>query len=113
MFASAACPYGSIWPQPRPSSSPNRRRACATVYVPVALAFSSTIIIVKLLSDKREIDALHGRVAVGLLIVQDHAVILAMIGITAPGGGRPHGSCIEQSVRLRAGTLRRETDRVV
>jgi len=54
-------------------------------YVAVALTFSSTIIIVKLLSDKREIDALHGRIAVGFLIVQDIAVILAMIGITAVG----------------------------
>ena len=57
-------------------------------YVAVALTFSSTIIIVKLLSDRREIDALHGRIAVGFLIVQDLAVILAMIGITAIGGER-------------------------
>ncbi|MDD3618717.1 MAG: cation:proton antiporter [Desulfobulbaceae bacterium] len=55
------------------------------LYVAVALTFSSTIIIVKLLSDKREIDALHGRIAVGFLIVQDIAVILAMIGLTAMG----------------------------
>lgn len=34
------------------------------VYVAVALTFSSTIIIVKLLSDKKEIDSLHGRIAV-------------------------------------------------
>ncbi|KVW93701.1 cation:proton antiporter, partial [Thiobacillus denitrificans] len=40
------------------------------LYVAVALTFSSTIIIVKLLSDKREIDSLHGRIAVGFLIVQ-------------------------------------------
>lgn len=61
------------------------------IYVAVALTFSSTIIIVKLLSDKREIDALHGRIAVGFLIVQDLAVILAMIGITALGGAREPG----------------------
>jgi Kef-type K+ transport system membrane component KefB/Trk K+ transport system NAD-binding subunit len=54
-------------------------------YVAVALTFSSTIIIVKLLSDKREIDALHGRIAVGFLIIQDLAVILAMIALTAIG----------------------------
>lgn len=35
------------------------------IYVAIALTFSSTIIIVKLLSDKREIDSLHGRIAVG------------------------------------------------
>ncbi len=50
----------------------------AALYTAVALAFSSTIIVVKLLSDKREIDALHGRTAVGVLIVQDLAVLLVM-----------------------------------
>jgi Kef-type K+ transport system membrane component KefB len=57
------------------------------LYVAVALTFSSTIIIVKLLSDKREIDSLHGRIAVGLLIVQDIVVVLVMIGLTAFGAG--------------------------
>ncbi len=55
------------------------------LYVAVALTFSSTIIIVKLLSDKREVDALHGRIAIGFLIVQDIVVILVMIGLTALG----------------------------
>jgi Kef-type K+ transport system membrane component KefB len=58
-----------------------------SLYVAVALTFSSTIIIVKLLSDKREIDALHGRIAVGFLIVQDLVVILVMIGLTALSPG--------------------------
>jgi Kef-type K+ transport system membrane component KefB len=57
------------------------------LYVAVALTFSSTIIIVKLLSDKREIDALHGRIAVGFLIVQDIVVVLVMIGLSAFGAG--------------------------
>ncbi|MEC9314331.1 MAG: cation:proton antiporter, partial [Pseudomonadota bacterium] len=51
------------------------------IYIAVALTFSSTIIIVKLLSDKREVDALHGRIAVGFLIVQDIVVVLVMIGL--------------------------------
>ncbi|QUR65769.1 cation:proton antiporter [Mycobacterium spongiae] len=53
------------------------------LYVAVALTFSSTIIIVKLLSDKRELDQLHGRIAVGFLIVQDIVVVLVMIALTA------------------------------
>jgi Kef-type K+ transport system membrane component KefB len=60
------------------------------IYIAVCLTFSSTIIIVKLLSDKREIDSLHGRIAVGFLVVQDIAVILAMIlltSFTAAGSG--------------------------
>jgi Kef-type K+ transport system membrane component KefB len=53
------------------------------LYVAVALTFSSTIIIVKLLSDKRELDSLHGRIAVGFLIVQDLAVVIAMMAMSA------------------------------
>lgn len=60
-------------------------------YVAVALTFSSTIIIVKLLSDKGEIDSLHGRIAMGFLIVQDIAVVLAMLVISLyqPANGKP------------------------
>jgi Kef-type K+ transport system membrane component KefB len=64
----------------------------AALYVAVALTFSSTIIIVKLLSDKREIDALHGRIAVGFLIVQDIVVVLVMIGLTTLGASDTSGS---------------------
>ncbi|AWK87950.1 sodium:proton exchanger [Azospirillum thermophilum] len=62
-----------------------------SAYVAVALTFSSTIIIVKLLSDKREIDSLHGRIALGFLIVQDIAVVLAMVVLSAYGVGTGHG----------------------
>lgn len=57
----------------------------SAAYVSVALTFSSTIIIVKLLSDKKEIDSLHGQIAVGFLIVQDIAAILALVGLTTFG----------------------------
>ncbi|WP_347332024.1 cation:proton antiporter [Marinimicrobium locisalis] len=62
-----------------------------SLYVAVALTFSSTIIIVKLLSDKREIDALHGQIALGFLIVQDLVVVLAMIVLATIGIGAEHG----------------------
>lgn len=58
-----------------------------SLYVSVALTFSSTIIIVKLLSDKRELESLHGRIALGFLIVQDIVVVLAMIVLSALGVG--------------------------
>jgi Kef-type K+ transport system membrane component KefB len=58
-----------------------------SVYIAVALTFSSTIIIVKLLSDKREIDSLHGKIALGFLIVQDIVVVLAMVILSAIGVG--------------------------
>ncbi|PKP83623.1 MAG: sodium:proton exchanger [Alphaproteobacteria bacterium HGW-Alphaproteobacteria-18] len=67
-----------------------------SLYVAIALTFSSTIIIVKLLSDKREIDSLHGQIALGFLIVQDLVVVLAMIALSAigigAGGGHSSGA---------------------
>jgi Kef-type K+ transport system membrane component KefB/Trk K+ transport system NAD-binding subunit len=57
----------------------------SSAYIAVALTFSSTIIIVKLLSDKKEIDSLHGQIAIGFLIVQDIAAILALVLLTTFG----------------------------
>ena len=65
--------------------------AVTAIYVAVALTFSSTIIIVKLLSDKREIDSLHGQIALGFLIVQDLVVVLAMIVLSTLGIGEAAG----------------------
>ncbi len=56
------------------------------IYVAVSLTFSSTIIVVKMLSDKGEANSLHGRLSLGILIVQDVVVILAMILISAFSG---------------------------
>ncbi len=56
-----------------------------SLYIAVALTFSSTIIIVKLLSDKKEVDMLHGQIALGFLIVQDIVVVIVMIVLSALG----------------------------
>ena len=66
----------------------------SAAYVAVALTFSSTIIIVKLLSDKKEIDSLHGQIAIGFLIVQDIAAILALVGLTTLGATLTAGSSV-------------------
>ena len=57
-----------------------------SAYLAMAMTFSSTIIIVKLLSDKKEIDSLHGQIALGFLIVQDIAAIIALAFLTTLGG---------------------------
>ncbi len=46
------------------------------IYLGIAAALSSTVIIVKVLYDKRELDTLPGRVTLGLLVLQDLFVIL-------------------------------------
>jgi Kef-type K+ transport system membrane component KefB len=76
-----------------------------SLYVAVALTFSSTIIIVKLLSDKREIDSLHGRIAVGFLIVQDIVVVLVMIGMSAIGGAQEGEAWRHGAIILGKGAL--------
>lgn len=73
------------------------------VYVAVALTFSSTIIVVKLLSDKREIDSLHGRIAVGFLIVQDLAVVIAMMVMSTLRSGDMGWIDLLGSLSLRIG----------
>ncbi|WP_159820105.1 cation:proton antiporter [Colwellia sp. 20A7] len=69
-----------------------------SLYVAVSLTFSSTIIIVKLLSDKREIESLHGQIALGFLIVQDLVVVVAMIILATIGIGSGHGDSNNSSV---------------
>lgn len=69
-----------------------------SLYVAIALTFSSTIIIVKLLSDKREIDSLHGQIALGFLIVQDLVVVMAMIALAAIGIGIEQGDASGTSI---------------
>jgi len=40
-----------------------------------ALSFSSTVFVVKLLEEKSEMKSLHGRIAIGILVVQDLAAV--------------------------------------
>jgi Kef-type K+ transport system membrane component KefB len=51
----------------------------ASSYIAIALVFSSTIVVVKLLSDKRDLGSLYGKIAVGILLVQDFLAILILI----------------------------------
>jgi len=57
-----------------------------SLYVSVALAFSSTIIILKLLSDKKEQNKLYGKVTIGFLLVQDILATFALLIASASKG---------------------------
>ncbi len=45
-----------------------------------ALSFSSTVFVVKALEDKEETSSLHGRIAIGILLVQDLAAVIFLAG---------------------------------
>ncbi len=49
------------------------------LYLAIAFAFSSTVVVVKILSDKKEMDTLHGRISLGILIIQDLVAALALM----------------------------------
>lgn len=51
----------------------------ASIYISIALTFSSTIIVVQLLSQKKDLNSLYGKIVVGFLLVQDFVAILALM----------------------------------
>jgi Kef-type K+ transport system membrane component KefB len=65
--------------------------------IALAVTFSSTVVVVKLLGQKNELGTLHGRVAVGILLVQDIAVVLALTlfaGLRGTGESADVGSVV-------------------
>lgn len=56
------------------------------LYLGLSLAFSSTVLAIKVLEDKRELNSYHGRVAIGILILQDLVAValLAFAGVKTP-----------------------------
>jgi len=59
----------------------------AALYLAVAITFSSTIIIMKLLTDKKDEDTIYGRYTIGLMLVQDVLAVLLVIGLGMMQGG--------------------------
>lgn len=57
-----------------------------SLYIAVALTFSSTIIILKLLSDKGDLGTLYGRISIGFLLVQDIIASLILLFIAGMSG---------------------------
>ncbi|OGL30419.1 hypothetical protein A3F37_00905 [Candidatus Saccharibacteria bacterium RIFCSPHIGHO2_12_FULL_41_12] len=58
-----------------------------SVALGIAISFSSTIIILKLLSDRREQTRLYGQIVTGVLIIQDLVAAIALLMLAARGNG--------------------------
>ena len=56
----------------------------AAIYIAFALTISSTVIVVNILSEKRDLNTLYGKISIGILLIQDIVVILAIVLL---GGG--------------------------
>lgn len=50
-------------------------------YIWIWFSFSSTIVVLKILADKEELETTSGRLSVGLLVMQDIIVMLLMLGL--------------------------------
>jgi len=59
--------------------------AMESIFLATALTFSSTVVVVKLLDQKREIHTLYGRIAVGIFLVQDLVVIVILTFLAGLG----------------------------
>jgi len=64
----------------------------ASVFIGIALSFSSTIILMKILSDQKQLDSLHGKIATGILIIQDLFAVVALIIISSLSNGTNLGN---------------------
>ncbi len=51
-------------------------------YIALVVAFSSTMLVIKLLSDRKELDTLHGRMIIGILLMEDIMAVFALSTLT-------------------------------
>lgn len=58
-----------------------------SLLIGVSLSFSSTIIILKLLSDKKEQNRLYGKISIGFLLAEDLVATILLVVVSASGSG--------------------------
>jgi len=56
-----------------------------SLFIAIAITFSSTIIVVKFLTEKKETESIYGRYVIGLLLVQDIIAVSLMIFLNTAG----------------------------
>jgi Kef-type K+ transport system membrane component KefB len=59
----------------------------SSMYLAAAVTFSSTIIVLKTLTDRQELEKLYGRIAIGVLLLQDLVAALLLIWIASSANG--------------------------
>ncbi len=62
----------------------------ASAYVAIAVTLASTIVVVKTLTERKEIEAPHGRILIGMMVLQDILAMIALAVFTGlAAGGNP------------------------
>jgi len=62
-----------------------------SLIIGLSLFFSSTIVIAKVLSDKKELTRIHGQIAIGVILLDDLVATLALLFVAAAGSGNSLG----------------------
>jgi len=70
--------------------------------IATALTFSSTIVVVKLLGEKKETNSLHGRIAIGMLIIQDLFAVITLIVLNFIAGStnQVNGNIVAEIIKI-------------
>jgi len=69
-----------------------------SVVAAIALTFSSTIIVLKFLSDKGDLNKLYAKMAIGVLLVEDIVATIALVVISIIGAGEAQGGGLGTAV---------------
>lgn len=72
----------------------------SAIFIAIGLTFSSTIVIIKLLSTKKELTTLHGKISIGFLLVQDLAAMLILMLLVTLGNASGGVSFVEVIIGL-------------
>jgi len=51
----------------------------SAAYIAIALTFSSTVIVVKMLSERQDMNSLYGKLSLGILLVQDVVAVILLV----------------------------------
>ncbi len=69
-----------------------------SLYLGLGLAFSSTVVVVKMLLEKRELASLHGKLSIGILLIEDLVAIVVLMFISV--GESALGLGLQQSLSI-------------
>lgn len=72
--------------------------ATESIYLGLGLAFSSTVVVVKMLIEKRDLASLYGKLSIGILLVEDLVAIAVLMVISVSGSA--FGLGLQQSLPI-------------
>lgn len=72
----------------------------SSAYLAIGLAFSSTAIIITLLSNRNDLDSLHGKLLVGILLVQDFVAVFLLTIISGINSAQGSPAIFELSYQI-------------